>query len=369
MDSQNKNSALFKTVKLGSYEMNNRIVMAPLTRCRADYSTGVPNDLHVQYYTERAQDAAFVITECAPVSRRAACFPGAGGIYTDDQVEGWKNVTESVHKVGGKIFLQIWHCGRAAKAAWLNGEKPLCPSAVKNRHPARTEEYDEPQEMTTDDIKEVLNQFKKGAQNAKKAGFDGIELHGANGYLVDEFLRDGVNKRTDDYGGSIENRCRFPLEIMDILIEEFGSDKVGIKVTPVGRFNDMFDSDPLALYSYFLKELDRRKVAFVEISKAPEFRAVPNYYGVSGEEQIPDVYAAFRKSFSGIIIANNGFDFDSANKVIESGNADMVSFGRLFIANPDLVKRFENGYKLNTPNESTFYTPGAVGYIDYPKYQ
>ena len=342
--------------------------MSPLTRCRADPSTGIPNELHVQDYTERAEDAAFVLTECSSVSRRGVSFPGACGIWTEDQVEGWKKVTESVHKVGGKIFLQIWHCGRAAKKEALEGQLPLSSSAVQNRHPTWGGEYDVPQEMSLEDIAEVLNQFKIGARNAKQAGFDGIELHGANGYLIDQFLRDAVNKRTDEFGGSIENRCRFPLKVMDILIDEFGSDKVGIKLTPAGRFNDMFDSDPVSLYSYFLKELDNRKVAFVELSKAPEFRAVPNFYGISGEDQIPNFYETFRKCFSGIIIANNGFDFESGNKVIEEGFVDMVSYGRLFIANPDLVKRFENNWPLNEPNEKTFYSSGAEGYINYPKY-
>jgi N-ethylmaleimide reductase len=366
--SSNKN--LLSEIKLGSYEMPNRVVMCPLTRCRADPQTGVPNDMHVQYYTQRAVDTAFVRTECSGVSRRGNCFPGACGIYTDEQAEGWKRVNESVHKVGGRIFLQIWHCGRAAKADWLEGQKPLSSSAVKNRHPIRGGfEYDEPQEMTKEEILEVVEQFRQGAIRAKYAGFDGIELHAANGYLIDQFFRDGVNKRTDEFGGSFENRCRFPLMVMDALIDVFGTEKVGIKLTPVGRFNDMFDSDPIPLYTYLLKELDSRKIAYVEIVKAPEFREVPNFYGgIKGEEQIPNVYKTFRSAFSNVLIANNGFNFETGNQIIEEGLADMVAFGRPFISNPDLVKRFKNNWPLTESDEKTYYTNGFEGYLDYAHY-
>jgi len=365
-----KISKLFEACSLGPYRLKNRVAMSPLTRMRADPITGVPNEMHIKYYTERAIDAGFVITECCSVSRRGHCFKGACGIWTDEQTEGWAKVIESVHKYNGRIFLQIWHCGRASKCDWIEGDIPLSSSAIKNRHPARAlgVEYDTPKEMTIEDIEEVLEQFRKGAQNAKKAGFDGIQLHGANGYLIDQFLRDSVNKRTDDYGGSIENRCRYPLQVMDILINEFGSDKVGIKITPIGRFNDMFDSDPLNLYVYLLKELDKRKISFVEIPKSPEFRPVPNYYKVEPEDQISNVYETFRPFFSGILIANNGFDFQSGTNLLETGFADMISYGRLYISNPDLVNRFKNNYPLNPPDENTFYTAGPKGYITYKNY-
>jgi N-ethylmaleimide reductase len=366
---QSSQSKLLEEMKLGPYQLRNRVIMSPLTRIRADPLTGVPNDLHIQYYTERAIDAGLVITECSPVSRRGNCFPGCCGIWTDEQVEGWKKVIESVHKNGGRIYLQIWHCGRAAKSDWLEGQQPLSSSAVRNRHAPRGGlEYDTPQEMTKEDIQEVLTQFRKGAENAKKAGFDGLELHAANGYLVDQFLRDAVNQRKDEYGGSVENRCRFALEVMDNLIDVFGADKVGIKVTPTGRFNDMFDSDPVALYTYLFSELNKRNVSFVEITRAPEFRPVPNYYNIKGEEQIPNIYETFRPLFKGIIMANNGFNFESGSKIVEDGLVDFVTFGRLYISNPDLVYRFKNNFPLTIADEKTFYTPGATGYTDYKPY-
>jgi 2,4-dienoyl-CoA reductase-like NADH-dependent reductase (Old Yellow Enzyme family) len=347
--------------------------MAPLTRCRADYKTLIPNDLHIQYYTERAEDAGIVFTECTTVSARGSGFPGNCGIYTSEQVEGWKKVTESVHKVGGKIFLQIWHVGRATKGEWFSQEQPYCPSAVQNRHAAYgatgKTTYDEPKEMTKEDIEEVVEQFRQGAKNAKEAGFDGLELHGANGYLIDQFLRDGVNKRTDEFGGSVENKCRFPLMVIDVLVEVFGHENVGIKVSPIGRFNDMFDSDPVATYTHLLKELAKRNVAFVEIVRGPEFMKVENFYGINGEDQIANVYETFRPVWNGILIANLNYSFEEANKELEAGLADMVSFGRFYIANPDLTLRWENGWELNECRPNLFYSPGPEGYTDYPKYE
>ena len=230
-------------------------------------------------------------------------------------------------------------------------------------------EYDVPKEMTKEDMQEVLSQFRKGAIYAKNAGFDGVELHGANGYLIDQFLRDATNQRTDEYGGSAENRCRFPLQVLDVLIEEFGADKVAIRVSPLGRYNDMFDSDPISTYSYLIKELDKRQIAFLEITRHHEAAKFPNLYEVQPEDQIPNVYEAFRPFFKGTLIANTCFDLESANQIIAAGLADMVSFGSNYIANPDLVLRFKNNWPLNTPNMKTFYAPGAEGYIDYPKFQ
>jgi N-ethylmaleimide reductase len=364
---------LLQPIKVGCYEIRNRCVMAALTRMRADYETGVPSDLHVKYYSERAENAGFVLTECTSINTRGNSFKGGCGIWSNEQVEGWKKVCDEVHRVDGRIFLQIWHGGRSTLRLANWDQKPIGPSPVRNRHPGRTNkdfvDYEEPEEMTLDIIEEVKKDFRKGAENAKLAGFDGLELHGANGYLIDNFLRDGSNQRTDEYGGSAEGRCKFPLEIIDILIDVFGNDKIGIKLTPVGRLNDGFDSDPISTYSYFLKELDRRKIAFVEIAKAPEYRPVPNYYGIKGEDQIPDVYETFRPYFSGILIANNGFDFETGNKLLEERKADMISFGRPFISNPDLVHRFRNGWELSPWNDKLFYVAGPEGYIDYPTYE
>jgi N-ethylmaleimide reductase len=370
---EKKLKPLLQPIKLGSYELRNRCVMAALTRMRADYDTGIPNEMHVKYYSDRAENAGFILTECTAINTRGNSFRGGCGMWNEEQVNGWKMVSDEVHRVNGRIFLQIWHGGRSTLRLANWNQKLISSSPIRNRHPGRTykgfEEYEEPDEMTLDDIEEVKKDFRQGAINAKMAGFDGIELHGANGYLIDNFLRDCSNKRTDKYGGSVENRCRFPLEVIDILIDIFGGDKVGIKISPVGRLNDMFDSDPIVTYSYFLNELDKRKIAFIELPRAPEYRLVPNYYEIKGEEQIPDVYKTFRSCFRGVIIANNGFDFESGNEILKNGYADMVSFGRLFISNPDLVHRFENDWELNPWNDKTFYLPGPQGYIDYPKYE
>lgn len=354
---------LLSGVKVGRYELRNRVAMAALTRCRANPADGIPNDLHIKYYSERAANAAFVLTECTAIHPRGNCFPGSTGIWNEDQVEGWKKVTEAVHQKNGRIFLQIWHCGRAATSELIGGLKPLAPSSVKNRYKG-----DEPEALTVEGIKEVVELFRKGAERALNAGFDGLELHGANGYLVDQFLRDATNIRDDDYGGTPEKRCQFALEVIDALISVFGSDRVGIKLSPTGRYNDMFDSNPLVTYTHLLKELSKRNIAFAEIVSAPEFAKVPNNYGVEGEDQISDTYGAFRPSFTGALIANNNLDPKSAEALLNSGKADLVTFGRLYISNPDLVERITHGYELAVPDYSTFYTPGAKGYCDYPHY-
>lgn len=368
----NSNKALLKKIKLGNIELKNKVIMSSLTRCRADYKTKAPNRLHVQYYSERAESAGMILTESSLIEPRSDGFPGACGIYTLEQVEGWKRVTEAVHKVNGRIFLQIWHSGRAAFNKDINGF-PIAPSAIRNRHPVNfpnfSLEYDIPKEMTKDDINEVLEFFQKGAENAKEAGFDGLELHGANGYLIDQFLQDATNKREDEYGGSIENRCRFPLQTMDILCNVFGSDKVGIRLSPVGRFNDMFDSNPEELSKYLLKELNKRKIAFVEAARPIKDLSIPNLYGVDEIKQMPNLLKTFRENFKGLLIGNNNFSFEEANNYIEEEIVDMVSFGRLFIANPDLVERFINNWEFNALDTKTYYEGGYKGYNDYPKHK
>jgi 2,4-dienoyl-CoA reductase-like NADH-dependent reductase (Old Yellow Enzyme family) len=362
---------LITPIKMGAYELGNRIAMAPLTRCRADDINGIPNNLQIKYYTERACEAGFILTECSAISRLSNSFSRSCGIYSSEQIKGWKKVCNSVHEVNGKIFLQIWHCGRSALTEALDTNLPVGPSPIRNRHPGRSAtgfaDYDCPMELSEDQILELVELFRNGARNALEAGFDGVELHGGNGYLIDNFLRDAVNKRTDRFGGSIENRCRFPLIVIDALISVFGADKVGMKITPNGRFNDMFDSDPISLFKYLLSELQKRKIAFVEIARM-DHRPVPNFYDVKPEEQIADVYETFRGSFDGVIIGNCGFTFAEAEKYIIDNKFDMISFGRLFIANPDLVSRYANDWELNVPNEKTFYTPGKEGYIDYPHF-
>jgi len=358
---------LFETYKLGDLTLKNRFVMASLTRSRADHKTMIPTERHVEYYSQRTS-AGLILTECSPISPTAPSFSGPGGIYNKEQVEGWRKVTEAVHAKEGLIFLQIWHAGRSAHPS-LTGVQPIGPSAIIIRESLhRNVPHVEPREMTKDDIKEILEQFRQGAMNAKEAGFDGIELHGANGYLIDEFLKDGTNHRTDEYGGSVENRVRFPLQVMDILIEVFGASRVGIKLSPVGRYQDMYDSDPFTLYRHFLTELDNRKIAYVQF-REPEAKNHPLSQLPLGAEQIAEVAKTFRPYFNnGAVFINESLTPDTAEKAISEGTADLAVFGRYFISNPDFVARVKNGWPFNDWDVTTFYVPGDKGYIDYPVY-
>ena len=346
---------------MGDITLSNRIGMAALTRARCDPKTGIPNDLNLKYYSQRAA-AGFILTECTSISNQGNAFPGATGIWNREQVEGWKKVIDAVHEKGGKIILQIWHGGRAADPE-KTGEESLAPSAL----PIRGFDKDgnptagpTPKEMTLEDIKKVQEEFRQAAIRAKEAGFDGLELHGANGYLVDQFIRESANQRTDEYGGSIENRTRFCLEVIDILIEVFGKGRVGIKLSPIGRFQDMYDSTPIETYTYLLKKLDERGIAFVEITEPASFEGKTNY--VSGKEQIPEVAKTFRGAFKGTLITNQNHTPETALEYINNGWADVVTFGKLFIANPDLIERIKNGWELNTKwDYATFYGGSEKG--------
>jgi N-ethylmaleimide reductase len=363
---------LFSPIKLGPYELRNRTVMAAMTRCRADPKTAIPNDMHVQYYSERAENAGFILTECAAISRGGNTFPGACGIFDEAQTEAWKKVCDAVHEKNGRIYMQIWHGGRSARKM-VTGERPVAPSNVTIRsfgQDGKTIEHSEEAEVLTEDgIKKIVEEFQKGAENALKAGFDGLQLHGANGYLVDEFLRDGTNKREDKFGGSFENRSRFPLMVMDALTSVFASDRVGIKLSPVGRYNDMFDSNPIGMFSYLLKELNKRKISFVELVRGPELFPVPDFYDAKPLEQIPDMFKTFRPVFENVLIGNSNLSQEEAQKLIKDGEIDMASFGRPFIANPDFPKRLVNNWPLAEANHNTIYYGGSDGYISYPKYQ
>jgi N-ethylmaleimide reductase len=363
---------LFQPYILGSVELQNRMVMAAMTRCRADPKTGIPNEMHVQYYSERAEGTGLVLTECSSVSNKGNAFPGAAGIWTDEQVEGWKKVTEAVHDKGSKIYLQIWHGGRAARKMYTK-EIPVgasnLPIRVSKNSDGSFKTQDVPEILSEDGITHIIQEFYQGALRAKKAGFDGLELHGANGYLVDQFLRDGINNRQDKFGGSIENRCRFALMTMEALTSVYGADRVGIKLSPIGRYGDMFDSNPIQLYTYLLKELEKKKTSFIELMRGPEGLPGENFWGVKGEDQIPDVLKTFRPIFNNTIIGNNFFNYEEGNKIIADGLVDLVSFGRPYIANPDLPKRYLNGWKLSDINFKNIYFGGKEGYIDYPKYQ
>ncbi|MBR9882369.1 MAG: alkene reductase [Oceanospirillales bacterium] len=347
-------SILFQPLKVGALELSNRIVMAPLTRCRSE-SGRVPGDLMVEYYRQRA-NAGLIITEATAVTPMGVGYPDTPGIWSDEQVEGWKKVTAAVHAEGGKIVLQLWHVGRISDPLYLNGELPVAPSAVRPAgHVSLVrpqKEYVTPRALELDEIPGIIEAYRQGAANAKKAGFDGVELHGANGYLLEQFLLDGTNKRTDAYGGPIENRARLLLEVTDAAIDVWGADRVGVHLSPRADAHDMSDSDRLGAYSYVVRELGKRNIAFIcTREKAAEDSIGPE----------------LKKLFGGVYIANEGFTLDSGSEWVEAGKADAIAFGVPYIANPDLSLRFRQGAELNTPDPSTFYASTAKGYTSYPE--
>ena len=353
---------LFQPGRIGDIEIANRIVMAPLTRSRADEAAGdIPGSaLNVEYYRQRS-NAGLIISEGTQVSPVGKGYMATPGIYSEAQVEGWKPITRAVHEAGSKIVAQIWHVGRVTHPDLTGGAQPVAPSAIAPKVVAYTRngkvEAPVPHALTIDEIAEVVAQFRRAAANAIRAGFDGVEIHGANGYLVDQFLRDGANQRTDAYGGSIENRCRFALEVVDAVVAEIGAGRVGIRLSPVTPANDLSDSHPQALFGHLVEQLDQRGIAFLHFVEG----------ATGGPRDLPGFdYAGARRAFKGAYIANNGYDREMAIAAVESGRADAVAFGRQYIANPDLVQRLKQGAALNQPNPQTFYTPGPVGYTDYP---
>lgn len=353
---------LFQPGRIGDIEIANRVVMAPLTRCRADEAAGdIPGSaLNVEYYRQRS-NAGLIISEGTQVSPLGKGYMATPGIYSEAQVEGWKPITQAVHAAGSKIVAQIWHVGRITHPDLTGGAQPVAPSAIAPQVVAYTRngkvEAPVPHALTIDEIAEVVAQFRRAAANAIRAGFDGVEIHGANGYLVDQFLRDGANQRTDAYGGSIENRCRFALELVDAVVAEIGAGRVGIRLSPLTPANDLSDSNPQALFGHLVEQLDQRGIAFLHVVEG----------ATGGPRDLPGFdYAGARQAFKGVYIANNGYDRELAIDAVESGRADAVAFGRQYIANPDLVQRLKQGAALNQPNPQTFYTPGPVGYTDYP---
>lgn len=355
---------LFSPVQLGALTLPNRIVMAPMTRLRAVGS--IPTPLMATYYAQRAT-AGLIITECTMVSPLSNGYMNCPGIYSPEQIAGWQQVTQAVHDKGGKIFLQLWHSGRIAHPSLLNGEMPIAPSAIAATGTLHTPigkvNLDTPRALETEEIPEIIEQFRQGAINAKQAGFDGVELHGAFGYLIDQFLQDGSNHRTDKYGGAVENRARFLLEIVAAVSSVFGSDRVGIKLSPSNTFYGMYDSNPQATFGYVIGELNKFNLAYVHLMEA-------NEADLNTREVLNPVLPIFRPLYQGTIITNSGYDKSQGNAVIAKGNAELVSFGKLFIANPDLPQRFTVDADLNTPNPTTFYGIGdknlETGYTDYP---
>lgn len=351
---------LFSPIQIGKMSLKNRVIMAPLTRCRS-VEENVPNDLMATYYAQRAS-AGLIISEATQISTQGIGYPCTPGIHTQAQVEGWKKVTKAVHDKDGVIFLQLWHVGRISHSAYHGGALPVAPSAIKPTGEVYTfegmKEYETPRALEINEIKEIVKDYARAAKNAIEAGFDGVEIHGANGYLIDEFLRDGTNIREDAYGGNIENRSRFLFEVIDAVTAEIGADKTGLRLSPSGTFNDMTDSDPQTHFTYVCEKLNDYGLAYLHIVDALEgdIRHGANVVELS----------TLRDAYKGVLITCGGYDKQRGNTVIEDHQADAVAYGTLFISNPDLPERFKINADLNEPDTNTFYTQDEKGYTDYP---
>lgn len=344
---------LFKPLQAGAFTFPNRIVMAPLTRCRASAGR-VPNAMMAEYYTQRSA-FGFILSEATSVSPMGVGYPNTPGIWSHEQVDGWKLVTKAVHDAGGQILLQLWHVGRVSDPIYLNGALPVAPSAIAPAGHVSLirpmKEFVTPRALELDEIPGIIEEYRRAAENAKAAGFDGVEIHGANGYLLDQFLQDSSNLRTDEYGGSIENRARLLLEVTDAVISVWGADRVGMHLAPRGDAHGVGDSDISSVFHHVARELGKRKIAFLCARESYEK---------------PALGPSLKQSFGGVYIANEGFTADAARAVVLSGEADAVAFGKSAIANPDLVERFRTRSPLNAPEPSTFYGDGPAGYTDYP---
>lgn len=342
---------------MGALELPNRIVMAPLTRCRAD-ANRVPSEAARVYYTQRAS-TGLILTEATSVDPMGVGYPDTPGIWSAEQVAGWRRITDSVHDAGGRIVLQLWHVGRISHSSYLNGQLPVAPSAIAAQgHVSLVRpmaDYETPRALEKSEIPGIVEAFRQGAQNAKDAGFDGVEIHGANGYLLDQFLQSSTNTRTDEYGGSIENRARLPLEVTDAAISVWGAERVGYHISPRADIHTMGDSDLPATFGFLVSELSKRRLAFV--------------FSRAGRDD-DALTGGLRRQFKGAWIANQGFTPEEAEAVLERGEADAISWGQQIIANPDFVQRLQLGAPLNEPNPATFYAyPGGdknEGYTDYP---
>lgn len=337
--------------------------MAPMTRCRS-IQNNTPNELMATYYGQRAS-AGLIISEATQISTQGIGYPYTPGIHTDAQVEGWKKVTQTVHDKGGKIFLQLWHVGRISHSSYHEGELPVAPSAIKPSGEIYTYEgmkaFETPRALTVKEIEEIVREYATAAKNAIEAGFDGVEIHAANGYLLDQFLRDGTNIREDEYGGKIENRSRFLLDVINAVIAEIGADKTGVRLSPSGTFNDMSDSDPEKHFTYICEKLNACDLAYLHIIDALEgdIRHGANVVELS----------ILRDAYQGVLITNGEYTKERGNAVIQNHEADAVAFGVLFLANPDLPERFRTNSDLNEADPNTFYTQDEKGYTDYPTMQ
>lgn len=358
--------SLFLPLELGDLKLKNRIVMAPMTRQRASES-GVPTSMMTIYYEQRSS-AGLILTDCTMVHPLARAYEGCPGLFSSEQVSGWRSVTEAVHQRAGVIFAQLWHCGRRSHSLLLNGEEPVAPSAVAEpleiRTPSGMRPAPVPHELSTGEVRAVIQSFADAAVNARRAGFDGIELHGANGYLIDQFLREGSNRRGDIYGGSLGNRARFLLELVEAVVSVWGSSRVGIKLSPGNSAHGMTDSSPSDLFTYVTRAPNSQPLAYLHAFNPV---AVPEAGVNSADGALSHLDAGyFRQQFHGPLMANGGYDADTADAAVHNGTADLVSFARLFVANPDLPARIARGARLNTPKVEAFFGGSEEGYTDYP---
>jgi len=351
------NDNLFSTYTLGSTTLSNRMVMAPMTRNRAPEGTATP--LMEEYYTQRST-AGLIITEGAQISAQGVGYPATPGIYNDAQVASWKPVTDAIHAKGSHVFVQLWHCGRVSHPDFHDGALPVAPSAIQPQGQAFTYEglkdFVTPRALSIDEIASIVQDYRHAAACAVQAGFDGVEIHAANGYLIDQFLRDGSNQRNDQYGGSIENRTRFLLEVTSAVIDEIGADKVGVRLSPINAFNDMHDTAPQTLFTHAAAALSALKPAYLHVVEV----------SMAGESDTSVDMALLRLAFDGCYIANGGYDKARGNQVLADNEADLVAYGVPFIANPDLPERFKQDADLNAADQATFYGGDEHGYSDYP---
>lgn len=352
---------LFTPIQLGPHSLTNRLVMAPMTRARAGVER-LPNALMAEYYAQRST-AGLIITEATQISEQAAGWTETPGIHTDEQVKGWQQVTDAVHAKGSKIFLQLWHVGRASHPDFQpNGALPVSASAVQPageiHTPLGKKSFVTPRALDLDEIPGVVQTYADATKRAQDAGFDGVEIHAANGYLIDQFLRDGVNQRSDAYGGSLENRARFMLEVTAAVVNAWSPEYVGIRLSPKNPYNDMSDSEPIATFSYAAQALNAFNLAYLHVVEG-----LPGHFLASDGELVSPY---MRQAFTGLFIVNGGYDFDLGNQAIASNATDLVAYGVPYIANPDLLERFQTGAALNAPDPATFYSSGTKGYTDYP---
>ena len=355
---ENAYPSLLSPAKLGAIDIKNRVIMAPLTRGRSDDEKHLPNDLMLEHYAQRAS-AGLIICEATMAMEGCSAFWKEPGIYSEEQVTAWKKITDAVHEKGGKIVLQIWHGGRTCHPALNNGKTPVSASAIAVEDEVHTPEgklpYTVPHALTLEEIPTIIEGFRQAAINAKKAGFDGVEVHGANGYLLDQFLRQSSNKRTDEYGGAIENRARLLLEVLQATCEVWGSDRVGLRLSPVNSFNSMQDGDPIALTSWLCDKLNEFNLAYLHVMRS-------DFFGL----QKQDVLKAAQENYQGNLMGNMGYTAEEADTAITNKQLTAVAFGVPFLANPDLPERFAAKAPLNQADPDTFYTSGAKGYNDYP---